>query len=408
VRASRTEERREFARKFALISQHSVPLRRAFPIDRTMVTRLTAASIALASLFLCAPALAQRAPRGGGPETRTAATTTKDGAIIQWYATLDRGLAEAKRTGKPIMLVSGAPHCAGVSGMWCPGKVKIDNGWLLKDEVVAASRDFVCIRLTSYESAEEAAFVTKLQGNPVNTVFAILTPDALPALAMKGLGRGPGELFADTADMVKQMGEVAAKFAGGSAATKADGQPALPITLDARLGLAVASADLQPLALVIAPDEKTRAALEAKLAVLAWSNDLRGRFTYASADSLRGLKLDGHGESKSDTLKSGAFKSGVLLIEPDVFGVEGKIVSAIYATDVDKMLSSAMHAASAKHVRAAKSREQLKRLALANGIFFETGIPVSGKKEAEDRAKFKAQIEEAQKARAATKPLQRG
>jgi len=373
-----------------------------------MVTRLTAASIALASLFLCAPALAQRAPRGGGPETRTAATTTKDGAIIQWYATLDRGLAEAKRTGKPIMLVSGAPHCAGVSGMWCPGKVKIDNGWLLKDEVVAASRDFVCIRLTSYESAEEAAFVTKLQGNPVNTVFAILTPDALPALAMKGLGRGPGELFADTADMVKQMGEVAAKFAGGSAATKADGQPALPITLDARLGLAVASADLQPLALVIAPDEKTRAALEAKLAVLAWSNDLRGRFTYASADSLRGLKLDDPGAFKSDAFKSGAFISGVLLIEPDVFGVEGKIVSAIDATDVDKMLSSAMHAASAKHVRAAKSREQLKRLALANGIFFETGIPVSGKKEAEDRAKFKAQIEEAQKARAATKPLQRG
>ncbi len=398
----------QFARKFPLISQHSVPLRRPFPIDRTMVTRLTAASIALASLFLCAPALAQRAPRGGGPETRTAATTTKDGAIIQWYATLDRGLAEAKRTGKPIMLVSGAPHCAGVSGMWCPGKVKIDNGWLLKDEVVAASRDFVCIRLTSYESAEEAAFVTKLQGNPVNTVFAILTPDALPALAMKGLGRGPGELFADTADMVKQMGEVAAKYAVGVAATKADGQPALPITLDARLGLAVASADLQPLALVIAPDEKTRAALEAKLAVLAWSNDLRGRFTYASADSLGGLKLNGHGESKSDTLKSGAFKSGVLLIEPDVFGVEGKIVSAIDANDVDKMLSDAMHAASAKHVRAAKSREQLKRLALANGIFFETGIPVSGKKEAEDRAKFKAQIEEAQKARAATKPLQRG
>ncbi|MEY4821731.1 MAG: hypothetical protein RLY72_1383 [Planctomycetota bacterium] len=398
----------QFERKFPLISQHSVPLRRAFPIDRTMVTRLTAASIALASLFLCAPALAQRAPRGGGPETRTAATTTKDGAIIQWYATLDRGLAEAKRTGKPIMLVSGAPHCAGVSGMWCPGKVKIDNGWLLKDEVVAASRDFVCIRLTSYESAEEAAFVTKLQGNPVNTVFAILTPDALPALAMKGLGRGPGELFADPADMVKQMGEVAAKFAGGSAATKADGQPALPITLDARLGLAVASADLQPLALVIASDERTRAALEAKLAVLAWSNDLRGRFTYASADSLRGLKLDGLDTLKSGVFKSDAFKSCVLLIEPDVFGVEGKIVSAIDATDVDKMLSSAMHAASAKHVRAAKSREQLKRLALANGIFFETGIPVSGKKEAEDRAKFKAQIEEAQKARAATKPLQRG
>ena len=42
----------------------------------------------------------------------------KSDAIIQYYATLDRGLAEAKRTGKPILFVSAAPHCAGVSGMW--------------------------------------------------------------------------------------------------------------------------------------------------------------------------------------------------------------------------------------------------------------------------------------------------
>ena len=42
----------------------------------------------------------------------------KDAAPIAWYATLARGLAEAKRTGKPILFVSAAPHCAGVSGMW--------------------------------------------------------------------------------------------------------------------------------------------------------------------------------------------------------------------------------------------------------------------------------------------------
>ncbi len=382
---------------------------------RTMRTNLHAliAATALASLAVCMPALAQRAPRGGGPEARTAAATTKDGAIIQWYATLDRGLAEAKRTGKPILLVSGAPHCAGVSGMWCPGKVKIDNGWLLKDEVVAASRDFVCIRLTSYESAEEAAFVTKLQGNPVNTVFAILTPDAQPAIAMKGLGRGPGELFSDPADMVRQMGELAKKFP----AKKADGEPALPITLDARLGLAVASADLEPLALVIAADAKERAALEAKVAKLAWSKDLRGRFTYASAESLKDLKLKDLKltDLKLEDLKlkdlklneksaATTIKSGVLLIEPDVFGVEGTVATAIAAADVGTKLDAAMHDAAAKHVRATKSREQLKRLALAKGVFFETGIPVSGKKEAEDRAKFKAQVEEAKKARETQAP----
>lgn len=46
------------------------------------------------------------------------ASPPKSDANIPYYATLDRGLAEAKRTGKPILFVSAAPHCAGVSGMW--------------------------------------------------------------------------------------------------------------------------------------------------------------------------------------------------------------------------------------------------------------------------------------------------
>jgi len=52
---------------------------------------------------------------------------TQEPAAIQWFATLSRGLEEAERTGKPILFVSGNPSCAGVSGMWCPGKGKIDS-----------------------------------------------------------------------------------------------------------------------------------------------------------------------------------------------------------------------------------------------------------------------------------------
>jgi hypothetical protein len=37
---------------------------------------------------------------------------------IQWFATLDAGLAEAKRTGKPVLFLSAAPHCGGIPGMW--------------------------------------------------------------------------------------------------------------------------------------------------------------------------------------------------------------------------------------------------------------------------------------------------
>ena len=37
---------------------------------------------------------------------------------IQWYATWESGKAEAIRTGHPILLVSGAPHCHHISGLW--------------------------------------------------------------------------------------------------------------------------------------------------------------------------------------------------------------------------------------------------------------------------------------------------
>ena len=320
-------------------------------------------------------------PRGGGPESRTAAPTPKDGATIQWFGTLERGLAEADRTGKPILLVSGAPHCSGVPGMWCPGKVKIDNGWLLHDDVIAASKAFVCIRLTSYESEAEAAFVSKLEGNPVNTVFAILTPSGTPAIPVQGRGRGPGELFHDTADMVKQLGEVAKKYPGHGG----KGVPALPVTLDSRLGLAVASADLQPLVLVVEPDTAARAALEAKVAALAWSPEFRGRFAYASSASPDGLKVSG----------GSGLKSGVLVIEPDIFGVRGAVVKEVSAADLERKLAEAMRGTVASHVRMNKSREQLRRLALQQGVFFETGIPVTGKKEAEDRAKYREQLKAA-------------
>ena len=39
-------------------------------------------------------------------------------AKIAWFGTLQSGLAEAKRSGRPILLISAAPQCLGVSGVW--------------------------------------------------------------------------------------------------------------------------------------------------------------------------------------------------------------------------------------------------------------------------------------------------
>lgn len=37
---------------------------------------------------------------------------------IQWYASWEGGLAQAYRSGKPILLIAAAPHCHNVSGIW--------------------------------------------------------------------------------------------------------------------------------------------------------------------------------------------------------------------------------------------------------------------------------------------------
>jgi hypothetical protein len=41
-----------------------------------------------------------------------------DAPRIQWFGTLEQGLAEAERTGRPILLSAASPSCDRVPGMW--------------------------------------------------------------------------------------------------------------------------------------------------------------------------------------------------------------------------------------------------------------------------------------------------
>jgi hypothetical protein len=65
-------------------------------------------------------------PKGGrggakgkkdGPPPKDDGEQVRSGGI-QWFPTWEAGKAEAERTGRPILFVSAAPHCAGVSGIW--------------------------------------------------------------------------------------------------------------------------------------------------------------------------------------------------------------------------------------------------------------------------------------------------
>ena len=68
----------------------------------------------LLAALIAAPLSAQ--DRLGGGRDVTTEGTTEPG--IAWYGVLEHARQEAARTGKPILLMSGAPACSGVPGMW--------------------------------------------------------------------------------------------------------------------------------------------------------------------------------------------------------------------------------------------------------------------------------------------------
>jgi len=60
------------------------------------------ATLLLIAASVAGQAAAAPAPQGG----------------IAWYATWKDGTDEAKRSGRPILLIAAAPQCHGVSGLW--------------------------------------------------------------------------------------------------------------------------------------------------------------------------------------------------------------------------------------------------------------------------------------------------
>ncbi len=53
------------------------------------------------------------------PSSTTTATDQEQyPAGVAWFGTWEGALAEASRTGKPILLLSAAPQCRGVPGIW--------------------------------------------------------------------------------------------------------------------------------------------------------------------------------------------------------------------------------------------------------------------------------------------------
>jgi len=69
-------------------------------------------------LFLAAPQATTPPPAKAEGPASVSASAMGQAPRIQWFGTLEQGLAEAKRTNRPLMMTAAAPVCRGIPGKW--------------------------------------------------------------------------------------------------------------------------------------------------------------------------------------------------------------------------------------------------------------------------------------------------
>lgn len=245
----------------------------------------------------------------------------------------------------------------------------MDRSYLSQPQVVAAARDFVCVRLTTYESAEEAKFLQTIcptrSGELENTVFTILSPDGKTELARTG--RSARQAFVDAGQMARTMTRIAVRFRA-----QADGTPDLPTVATLRLAVDVAACDNQALVVVFGGDASARRTLVEKLKPLAWGEEFRGRFTYAEASGPTDLAV----------ISGVRLGAGVLVTQPNRFGTAASVLDQAPGDATVDALARFLRGAAAKHRRQTETFMAHVHAGHQSGAFWETAIPVTDPEEA--------------------------
>ncbi len=176
--------------------------------------------------------------------------------------------------------------------------------------MIGATRDFVCVRIDSYESQANQEIVRSyLRGRFENTAFCVLAPDGETRLTRSG--RGPHHASRDFRDIAA----IAARY-------RREGDPAdarVPDFNSFKLALNVASADQRVLVLVAADGDRLEGA-ERRLRPLAWRGDIVGRFHYDFED---------RPEAWREALLQPRGGEGIYLVKPGTFGLEGEVLAKL-------------------------------------------------------------------------------
>ena len=242
----------------------------------------------------------------------------------------------------------------------------MDRSFLSQPEVVQASRKFVCIRLATYESFEEAQVLRNLfvggSGQVENTTFALLSPDGRTPLVRAG--RSPNWDFSGAQDMAAAMDRIASLYPDRYTAGGAD----LPVVDNLRLALNVGACDHLPVVALLSDNPQQLQRWRAQLASVAWNPSVQGRAIYC---------LDRTASAR--TLIRGRVENGLVVLQSGQFGLDGSVLANL---DVDspQLVTQLTRALSRYSYRNTDSFTHI-REGNARGVHWQTQIPVTDPQE---------------------------
>jgi hypothetical protein len=230
-------------------------------------------------------------------------------------------------------------------------------------EFIEVSRNFVCVRLESYESKEHQDMVRSfLDGRFENTAFCLLAPDGKERLS--GTGRSPamglraggprGDIDRQKDVVISSMEKVAKKY-------RTKGDPKDTVIQDFhtfRQALNVASGDQRLLVFAVG-----------KTANVFADPDVIGRYHWDTANT----ETDAEWDKVIDGVKS---KSGIFIIQADTFGQKGKVLAQLPLDTKANAFKAALTKANNQFAEAEQRKIYSDHVANGrrNGIFFEGGV----------------------------------
>lgn len=240
----------------------------------------------------------------------------------------------------------------------------MDRSFLSNDQVIKASRNFVCIRLATYEDEAEAEFLRTIyvgrEGDLENTVFVLMSPDTKENLCRSG--RSPHFAFRSPSSMAAEMNKIAKDYKTSENLTN----PILPQLKDVRLGLNVSSCDGLPSVICVADENHPADFMQNALAPLAYSKELAGKFVYSTTTD----------SSMLNSIENYSGLPGILLIEPGEYGLDGKLIKQFSPSTKPSVIEEALieYAGVAKKVT--KNHASHVRTGMREGKVWKTEIPI--------------------------------